>query len=75
MVRASRDSEDFGILGGDLILVEPRQEVGELDLAVYESGGRIELQGRGSASASGNGAAAARFLGVARAVLRTLARD
>ncbi|MGD2152900.1 MAG: hypothetical protein PVG79_06495, partial [Gemmatimonadales bacterium] len=74
MVRASRHSEELGVLGGDLVLVEPCEDGSNSDVAVYERGGSIELR-RLTAAGSGeseNGASAARFLGIARAVLRTL---
>jgi hypothetical protein len=44
-------------------------------VAVYEDGGSIELRppmGTPGSGKSDNGASAARFLGIARAVLRTL---
>ncbi|MGD2215671.1 MAG: hypothetical protein PVJ64_02895 [Gemmatimonadales bacterium] len=75
MVRASCDSQELGVLGGDLVLVEPCDEGGNSDVAVYENGGSIELRRASAAPGSGgsdNGASAARFLGIARAVLRTL---
>jgi repressor LexA len=75
MVRASRASDELGVLGGDYVLVEPCENVANSDVAVYESGGAIELRRLTAAPGSGasdNGASGSRFLGIARAVLRTL---
>lgn len=74
MVRASRDSQDLGVMSGDLVLVEPCENGGNSDVAVYEDGGSIELRRLAASGSAGseNGASAARFLGIARAVLRTL---
>ncbi|UCC73684.1 MAG: hypothetical protein JSV86_03745 [Gemmatimonadota bacterium] len=80
MVRASSDAAGLGVLGGDLVLVEPCEDAGDSDLAVYECDGAIQLRdsaeaSRSAAHGSENGGAAPRFLGVARALLRTLPRD
>jgi repressor LexA len=76
MVRACGESaRELGVLEGDMILVEPRAELDDGDLAVYEHGGSVVLRRSVDASASENGGASARFLGVARAVLRSLPKD
>lgn len=88
LVRVSRESMgDLGILEGDLILVEPRAELRDTDLAVCERDGKVEVRRRGRAAGSGdgsrarssaaerNGGPSVRILGVARAVLRTLPGD
>ncbi len=71
-----------GVLEGDLLLVEPRDEAAASDLRVYELGGSIKLRrgdspmGDGAgAGGSENGGADFHYLGVARAVLRTLPRQ
>lgn len=76
MVRANQDAADLGVLRGDLVVVEPREEIEKSDVAVYEKGGEIELRRMSGAPVPAeNGASAVRFLGIARAVLRTLPRD
>jgi repressor LexA len=77
MVRASGEAEALGVRSGDLVLVEPCEEVGNSDVMVYENGGAIELRqpsGTHGSAVSENGPSPTRFLGVARAVLRSLPR-
>ncbi len=76
MVRANGNSMgEHGILDGDLILVEPCADAGEADLAVFDDEGSIRVR-RTKASpsdpATTNGNPSPRYLGVARAVLRSL---
>jgi repressor LexA len=75
-VRAAHGVEDADVCAGDLVLVQPCEDAAERDLAVYEREGAVELQRvpAGDSSAGRNGGAAQRFIGVARAVLRTFAR-
>ncbi|UCF18307.1 MAG: hypothetical protein JSU87_10120 [Gemmatimonadota bacterium] len=68
-----------GVLDGDLILVDPCQEVAESETLVYDRAGNTELRvaERGSPvlngdGVPGNGGSGPRYLGVARAVLRSL---
>lgn len=70
----------FSVDDGDLILVEPRDEVSAGELMVIEQDGMIDLQrkdavGGGSlvrdGTGRGNGATSSRVLGPARALLRT----
>jgi repressor LexA len=76
MVRASGDSQELGVRTGDLLVVEPCEDIQDKDVTVFEQGGAIKLERAGKGQgASENGGSAARFLGVARAVLRTLSRD
>ncbi|KPK81388.1 MAG: hypothetical protein AMS25_06315 [Gemmatimonas sp. SM23_52] len=87
LVRVSGDSlSELGILEGDLVLVEPRGELRDTDLAVCDRDGVVEVRrcdavgsGDGSrarlSAAERNGRPSLRILGVARAVLRTLPRD
>ncbi len=69
---------DLGILEGDLVLVEPTDQLAGAEVAVFEKGGTVELRrtSTGAGSANGgaweNGGAEGRLLGLARAVLRTL---
>ncbi len=70
--------DDLAVLDGDLILVEPSEKARESEVAVYDRGGEIELRRvnsrplAASSDGSDNGASSLRYLGVARAVLRTL---
>jgi SOS-response transcriptional repressor LexA len=73
---------ELGVLEGDLLLVEPRDSAAETDMRVYEQGGSIELRRASSPAGDGinargseNGGAGSHYLGVARAVLRTLPRQ
>jgi repressor LexA len=73
---------ELGILEGDLVLVEPTDQLAGSGVAVFEKGGTVELRRASTAGSSAagpsngqpseNGGAEARLLGVARAVLRTL---
>ena len=82
-LRASGNGlRESGILDGDLILVDPCEDYTRSDTVVYDRGGTIELRTAelsGPPSANGgavaypeNGGSALRYLGVARAVVRTL---
>jgi repressor LexA len=86
MVRAGGDLRDLGVLEGDLILVEPAEELAADDLAVFDCDGTIEvhrpnelgpngspLPAIGSPDRDGN--PPPRFLGAVRAVLRTVPRE
>jgi DNA polymerase V len=84
-LRASGNGlRESGILDGDLILVDPCEDYSRSDMVVYDCAGTIELrtaERAGPASANGgpvaypeNGGSALRYLGVARAVVRTLSR-
>lgn len=69
--------ESFGILDGDMILVQPSAEIRESELAVFDRDGALELEvGQRSGLDDGrgdNGSGKFRqLLGIARAVLRTL---
>lgn len=67
---------DLGVLDGDLVLVEPREGITDSDLSVFDRGGAIELRGAGlPLDGSENGGTSLRYLGVARAVVRTLPRQ
>ena len=74
MVRATGEGmRERGILDGDLVLVEPCAEGRDCDLAVYEQDGEVELRTVKPGELNGN--PAPRFLGIARAVLRTFPKD
>jgi len=86
MVRVNGDLRELGVLEGDLILVEPRDRLGEHDLAVYDYEGAIKVFGPtqvapngsilpGMVAAEIDGNSAPKFLGAVRAVLRTIPRE
>jgi repressor LexA len=71
MVRAyGAGLESWGVLDGDLLVVEPCDAVKDGDLAVYEREGGVELSDLPPGGQNGN--PPTRFLGVVRAVFRTL---
>ncbi|MEE8550735.1 MAG: S24 family peptidase [Gemmatimonadota bacterium] len=82
-VRVAGDHlSDAGILDGDLILVEPRRDLQEGDVAVFDRNGVVDLgdsrsdnplQGdrTGDSGNDGNGSLGRELLGVARSVIRT----
>ncbi len=73
--------QEMGVLEGDLVLVEPCDQAAESELRVFEVGGSVELRRTdsprrdGFGAGSENGGAEVNYLGVARAVLRTLPRQ
>jgi repressor LexA len=74
LVRASEDFPEYGILKGDMVLVDPCAHDNGSDLAVYDQGGVIGVCNPTTAT-FGNGSAAAtiapsQLLGCVRAVLR-----
>lgn len=86
LVRAGGDARDHGVLEGDLLLVEPCEQLENGDLAVWDSEGTVEVRATVGTErledlegdldpALGGGNARPRFLGVARGVLRTIPRE
>ena len=86
LVRVNGDLRELGVLEGDLILVEPRDRLGEHDLAVYDCSGAVKVFGPtqvapngailpGMVIADGDGNPPPKFLGAVRAVLRTIPRE
>lgn len=86
LVRASGDAREYGVLEGDLVLVEPCQQLENGDLAVWDREGMVEIRaargperleelGHELGPPIGGGNARPRFLGVARGVLRTITRE
>lgn len=86
MVRVNGNLHELGVLEGDLILVEPRDKLGDHDLAVYECDGVIKVFGPTQVAPNGallpgmpmsdvDGDRHTKFLGAVRAVLRTIPRE
>jgi repressor LexA len=78
LVRANGENRELGIVEGDLILVEPRSDPQGASVAVFARGGAVELRASGGAGPADGGRVGntpARFLGVARAMLRVFPRD
>jgi repressor LexA len=74
MVRACGNGLNaHGILEGDMLVVEPCQEVKGSELSVFENEGGVEL--RAGEPNGVNGSPPPRFIGVVRAVLRTFPKD
>jgi repressor LexA len=75
MVRVSGDANlRLDVVDGDFVLVEPCDDLESSNLAVYDMGGAVELRSASEETAR-NGNPPGRYLGVARALLRTFRKD